>query len=506
MSQHSEYEELQSLLLGNNKQLLQALKARIENPERRTRDVAEVLSAALHLAAQDKALRTALREPMQDAIRDSIRRNPHEIADLLYPVIFPAIRQSIEETLRAFVERIDTLIQQRFSVHALKWRVEAWRTGLPYTEVMLRHSIKYGVEHLLLIQNQSGLLLKHVHSKDALKTDSDAVSAMLTAIESFVRDSFSNTDKERLDRITFGQFMIHLAHGPHATLASVVRGLAPPDYLMRLKELLEDIHAAAAIQLRDFNGDTRQLDAIEPLLQRGFEREYVKPKAKHAASRPPRSLIKRGAMVAGVLLIGIVALSTYRHFEQQGIAALGQRLDAVPGVVVENITHRGDHWVVTGLRDPYAATPEQLLESAGKVGKKITFNLHPYVSLDPEIIFKKALPDLEIPAGLKIATESGMLQLSGQVPLDWYLRLRHTLNETQGSPLLDIRNLQIDLPSAERSIQNLLAGSNVLVTRNADALLVTGNLTPDDATRLQALIGQLSGKLSIELQKTAVTP
>jgi len=160
----SQIEELRAIIVGGNADQLAELKDRIEDVERRTVDVAEVLSPAIiaGLRKDSQTLVNALQSPVSMSLKQAIRSEPKEYAEILYPVMAPSMT-----------------------------RIQSLRTGIPYAELALRNALLFRVEHLYLIDRASGMLIKEVASQDSESLDSDAVSAMFSAIQSFVQDSFS---------------------------------------------------------------------------------------------------------------------------------------------------------------------------------------------------------------------------------------------------------------------------------------------------------------------------
>ena len=69
------------------------------------------------------------------------------------------------------------------------------------------------------------------------------VSGMLTAIRDFAQDSFRVSDDEALDTLQVGELSVWIEQGPHAILAAVIRGTAPPELRTALQEALERVHA-----------------------------------------------------------------------------------------------------------------------------------------------------------------------------------------------------------------------------------------------------------------------
>ena len=177
-----------------------ALQARLGDPAVQARQVAAVLPQALQLQALDPELARALAPPVEDAITASIHRNPKPLADALFPVMGPAIRKAVAASLVGMVESFNRTLEHSLSWRSLTWRVEAFRTGRSFGEVVLLHTLLFRVEQVFLIDRTSGLLLQHVQAGVAGVQDADMVSGMLTAIRDFVGDSFAVADNRRSTR------------------------------------------------------------------------------------------------------------------------------------------------------------------------------------------------------------------------------------------------------------------------------------------------------------------
>ena len=90
------------------------------------------------------------------------------------------------------------------------------------------------------------------------------VSGMLTAIRDFVQDSFKVATTDSLEALKVGELSVWIEPGPHAIVAAVIRGTAPPDFRGRLQEAVESIHLQFGEVLEAFDGDTAPLaDAQE---------------------------------------------------------------------------------------------------------------------------------------------------------------------------------------------------------------------------------------------------
>ncbi len=116
---------------------------------------------------------------MERAAESSIRNDPKTLVNILYPTIVPAIRKSIGETIDEMFQRVNQALKYSLTWRGLKWRWEAWRTGRPFAEVVLKHTLVYQVEHVFLVHRHTGLLIAHVAAENAVSQDPQLVSSML---------------------------------------------------------------------------------------------------------------------------------------------------------------------------------------------------------------------------------------------------------------------------------------------------------------------------------------
>ena len=235
---------------------------------------------------------------MEKAAESSIRSDPTTLVNILYPTIVPAIRKSIGETIDETFQRLNQTLKYSLTWRGLKWRLEAWRTGRPFAEVVLRHTLVYQVEHVFLVHRHTGLLIAHVAAENAVSQDPQLVSSMLVAIQDFVRDSFSGAEHQGLDSVQLGELRLWCEPGPFALLVAVIRGDPPEGLHDAMRSTLSRIHAERHHALESFNGDSSGLGDVEARL-----RELV----ALGAHEPARSRIGRVFVVALPLLLLILA-------------------------------------------------------------------------------------------------------------------------------------------------------------------------------------------------------
>ena len=154
----AEFDALRRLLVGPEQHRLDDLAEQVRRRELTAEELAERLPDAIALrSSRDDRLGRALSPTIETALRESIRRNPRDVASAIFPVLGPAIRKAVAEALSGLVRSINTTIDQSFSVNGIKWRLEAWRTGVPYPEIVLKHALVYRVEQAFLVHAETGL-------------------------------------------------------------------------------------------------------------------------------------------------------------------------------------------------------------------------------------------------------------------------------------------------------------------------------------------------------------
>ncbi|MCJ8279075.1 MAG: OmpA family protein, partial [Rivularia sp. ALOHA_DT_140] len=224
----SELSELRSLLLGVEPLKLNLFYERLDNPQVDAEDISKIIPEAVVLRTmQDDQLSEAMVPTVEQAIQSSVKRDINVLSDAIFPIIAPATRKAIETALDEMVQSFNYALEHSLSPQSLKWRIEAKQTGKSFAEVVLLRTLVYRVEQVFLIHKHSGLILHHVVASEVAVQDPSLVSAMLTAIQYFVKDSFNVRKHEGLHTLEFGELTIWIEQGPTTVLAGIIRGNAP---------------------------------------------------------------------------------------------------------------------------------------------------------------------------------------------------------------------------------------------------------------------------------------
>ena len=411
-----EWAELRTLLLAPEQTQLTELRHRIEHPETDATAVSKVLADAITLRGkQDERLTTALTPHVQTALTSSVRRNPHVIADAIAPIMGPAIRQAIVRTLQSMMQSFNQTIDHSLSPKGIAWRFEAWRTGRPFAEVILLHTLRFRVEQLFLIHRDTGLLLHHVASDNAIIHNQQLVSGMLTAIQTFVQDSFGTPHGQALNTLEVGECRVLIEHGPQAILACVLRGAAPGYLRAQLQQTLESIHLDYADAFAAFDGNPSGFDATHDRLLDCVQSQYETPRSR---TSPMTWIILTGVGLA----IALWGWTSYQSSQQW--KHLVQRLSTMPGIVITTLERQGNTVRLSGLRDPLAEDPEQILTEAGFPSEQVTTYWTPFHSLDPQFVGQRATTLLHPPATTTLRYDDGQLIASGTASEAWAIHAR----------------------------------------------------------------------------------
>ena len=455
----AELAALRELLFGAELSLLEDIRQRLDDPALHAREVSTVIAEAVLLrSGKDDRLGSALEPLVEEIVKGALRRNPLDFTSVLFPLMGPAIRRSIAESFRGMLQGLHKTLEMSFSWKGLSWRLEALRTGKPFSEIVLLHTLVYRVEQLFLIHNDTGLVIAHVQGEDVAGQDADMVSAMLTAIQDFARDCFNSAGREELDALHMGEATIFVERSSKAYLACVVRGTPPVGFRDKLRAALERIAFEYAEALAAFNGDTAPFGLVHRHLDDCLVTQVV------ADNKPLPIWIRVLPAVVVLAVVGAVGSWRYMehrhaqavaHAEQQHAQAVAHArgelergiaaLNSEPGIVVYDI-HRAESrpWTIFYMRDELARPIEQVLREQGVEPASFDTRGTPYMSYAAPIVTRRIENAIHLPKTVRMEfdAESGILHLTGTAPMDWILQSRQKLLSVPGIKQLDMGRLE----------------------------------------------------------------
>jgi OOP family OmpA-OmpF porin len=339
------------------------------------------------------------------------------------------------------VQSLNQTMAYSFSAQGLKWRVEAWRTGKPFAEVVLLHTLLYRVEQVFLIHRETGLLLQHVVAGGAAVQDADMVSGMLTAIQDFVHDSFNSPAEEQLETLEVGELSVWIEQGPLAILAAVIRGQAPQELRTVFQETLEAIHLQFRPALQEFSGDASEFDAAHPLLEDCLLTQVDQDKQGGTPARFPRSII----VIASLIILALLVWGFFAWRDARRWNNYVERVKQEPGVVVTETGTRDGKYFINGLRDPLAQDPNAFLAESKVDRDEVVSRFEPFQAMSPEFVLARARSLLEPPPTVNLKLNDGVLEAEGFATLQWVTETRRTARFLPGvSQYKDANLLDVD--------------------------------------------------------------
>ena len=445
---------LRELLVGREQRDIEALRARLDEMGVTPEELAALLPEAIaHSVRDDDRLARALAPSIDHAITESVQKNPQNIADAIYPTLGPAIRKAISQTMAGIVDTINQAIEHSFSIRGIKWRLEAWRTGVPYGQVVIKHALLYRVEQAFLIHRETSLLLAHVTAEDLETDESDMISSMLTAIRDFMADSFQADRDGEVRSFTVGEHNVIAHQGPGAVLAVLVRGKAPPELAERVDQMLELLHLQFGGAFRAFDGDSDPFQETKPLLEGLLE-------TVTDAQRPEG---RRGAPALAWVVMGVAVMVLLGLYVADRIAwsRVVDRFAMEPGYVVLEADRGWRGWQFAGLRDPASVEPMALLASWDADTTKIDLVFEPYLSLDPVLSVRRATAALEPPTGVDLTANGNTLIATGQAPASWLPGAIRKALRLPDFDDLDYSGVRVTFPESITTLQDSTASGQV---------------------------------------------
>jgi OOP family OmpA-OmpF porin len=395
----------------------------------------------------DSRLAEALGPAVESALIRCVRREPRLWAESLYPIILPAIQMAVGAALREMMQTFNQVLEHSLSAKSWRWRFESWRTGKPFAEVVLLRTLVYRVEQVLLIDRHTGLLLLSVTAPHVAPHDTSLISAMLTAIQDFIHESFDIEKSAGLRELQVGDFSLWIEQGPYAAIAAAVRGNAPVELRETVRDAVEKVHREFAAELRHYTGDSTPFESCRAILE-GCLQTRMQNAGK---SSNWKAVLFLAALVGAGGVWAALRIRQAREWNR-ALAALQN----VPGMVVTQGRRAAGTYFVEGLLDPLAESPQRVLAAHSVDPRILSMRFQPFLSLEPELVLKRARSVLQPPTSASLALDRGVLTLHGAAPHAWILRSRNASPQMSMAGIREIRTGGIqdtDLEALRRSIE-----------------------------------------------------
>lgn len=425
--------ELRKMIIGLDTEDLHRLAILVNDPDKFSEEISELLPNSIKIMLdKGKISYTELVPLIEYTLKDSIKKNPTTLSEILFPVMLPAIRKAVAEDIRNMLDSLNATLENGFSPTRIGWRFKALFSGMSYAEIVLSHAYIYRVKQIFLIHKKTGILINSISDSDSVTKDEDMVSSMLSAIKDFVQDSFDIDGDNELNTIKVGKFNIWIEQGPGAIIAAVIDGDAPSGYRTILKETIEKVHLKYSYELDTFEGDVDLFKKTDPYLN-----SCIISEQKTKKNKKPILII-----LIFIALLAVIGYWGYYQIERNiRITNLIVALKYEPGIVITEDDKHNGKVLFEGLRDPMAVDPYELSKANNIDTSEVNFSFKPYISIDDNIVLKRAYSILSPPSGVELQFKNGTLFVSGEANENWVTKIKSTYNIITGVILLDISKL-----------------------------------------------------------------
>lgn len=414
----NERDILKSLLLKEELELLDTIKQKLLSEEQFTKEVSNVLAAALKRAQhKDKNIERALAWPIKEGVKRAFVDSKQSIIDSLLPIMGQLIRKTVTNSIKQFVSDINRILEQRFSVKYIKWRWQAFRTGSSLAQIVFQNTVHYQVSEIFLINRENGLLIQHVGADDMLK-DNNAISGMLTAIQDFVGDSLKESDSQ-LESIEIKGKQFLFSFGPKAYLAAIVLGSPTERIKEKLQQLIENAHGEFSEDLLDENNYDKLPD-LNGFLRSNLVTKSLTPETKKINWLP-------WAIIILILSIFFIYSAHKKSLAYDKIVSSAESID---GFILQDVNDIDSGYEITGLLDPMADISALHQDNISLVSRA-------FISIDPSIIEKRInKAKIQYP-NVTATLVNNTLYLKGSIAEEGHTKLIKSLEKIIGVDEID---------------------------------------------------------------------
>ncbi len=459
----------------------------------------KTLPTAINLSRErsdelSEALTEALSPLVENAVKYSSQMNIQPLSEGLYPVIGPAIRKAVADAFKKINQTINSNLNKTFSVSAIKWRIQSFRTGKPFLDVVSEHTMVFQVQQMFLIHKETGLLLQHVEVQNASSQDADMVSAMLKAIQDFVKDSFNVDKDEALATIEMGEHTIWIEQGPQAILAGVVYGNAPIKLRDTFRNALEKIHVDFGKELTNFDGDTVAFESKTHFLESCLQNQLKKEGKKTSPAK-------------WVVILALMGLAGFwgvtRAIEYRRWSMYVAQVETVPGVIVVDNGRDDGQYYIKGLMAPMSVNPADLLEEFDFEPNRVKSVWQMYQPAYPINLLDRVRRMLKPPPSISLELKGDILSVQGAASQEWLDRTIVSLEGIREISELDSGQLNINEVGRIDVLKKQIEA--VIIFFGSGSIEMTGgqeskiNKTIKDARELLHLSAQTRMTLKIDI-------
>jgi hypothetical protein len=179
--------------------------------------------------------------------------------------------------LSVSTEPIDLKVVGTFNI---LWLILAFALGMFGVFLYRELRYRFRVEEAFLVNN-AGILMTHLsRGESKMALDVELVSAMLTAVQEFVKDSFVKGEadseiivdrRKSLEKLEFGEFHLVLEQGKYSFLCAVISGYENKRLRKNMRVVLDEFEEEYGDILSDWDGVMETFEKAQSILAQLFK-------------------------------------------------------------------------------------------------------------------------------------------------------------------------------------------------------------------------------------------
>lgn len=194
--------------------------------------------------------------------KDSFNRLLSQEKDVICRISSLKSEKDVAEFISVYGEaELDNLLRRGLIVKNGGYKI----FSTAFEEYVLAQTKKSTIEEVFLIRKEDGILIAHNTRFLRPHRDDEILSAMLKAIQDFVKDSFRDEEEYALHKLEFGKNKILIEQGEYVILALVYTGPEPLQMRDEIKEMVKSIENRFKKALIEYGNGLKDKDYIEQL-------------------------------------------------------------------------------------------------------------------------------------------------------------------------------------------------------------------------------------------------
>ncbi|MFQ5445459.1 MAG: hypothetical protein ACE5FF_00860 [Saprospiraceae bacterium] len=227
--------KLREILLAEDRQELERLRKLLDNPVLWSEKVTPLIDE--RLAFLKNNFPVEFRIAVDNIIEQKLEASRDELLDIIYPTLGTMIKKYIQHQFQQLKESLEEQIRNTFQ-RGIIGRLRYALFGVKPKEMSENILSKMDgpvIEEIFIIEHHSGILLGSASRNKTI--DLDMIAGMLTAIKSFVEDTFQQGN-EKLEAVQYGTFSILIENFHTYYIAAAVSGSISSQEQMALSDSL----------------------------------------------------------------------------------------------------------------------------------------------------------------------------------------------------------------------------------------------------------------------------